>query len=120
MIDKENLSLDEVINVCKTILAKNIEIRKDNLINHKTSNFMEKYDFFEEDVKREIKNLTKYDYHQGPLKDRNVNNKHPLWVFIKHIGTIKVVVYIKIKIINHRRKIIVYSFHEEGLHDESK
>ena len=118
--DSEVVTLDEVISICQKVKDENIEIRRSNLENTKTIEFMANNSLIDKDIFAEIRKLTKDDYHSGPLQDKNLLNKHPLWVFIKQIQKVKVLVYIKIKIINHKRKVIVYSFHEEGLHDEKK
>ncbi len=118
--EEDNISIDEVIQICKSVKFENIEIKDDNILNQKTSDFMAEHSFTPDDVRREIKKLTVRDYHAGPCEDKNSFNNHPVWIFIKNINRVKILVYIKIKIINHKRKIIVYSFHEEGLHDEKK
>ena len=118
--DEDNISLEEVISICSKTRNNEIEIKHDNLLNKKTADFIEKNGLTLEYIKDEIRQLKKEDYHSGPLEDKNPLNKHPLWVFIKHIKSVVVLVYIKIKIINHKKKIIVYSFHEEGMHDETK
>ena len=120
MLDEDKLTIQEVVDICQTTRNDNIEIRDDNLLNTKTTDFMDKYEFLEDDIRDEIHRLEIKDYHSGPLEDKNTHNKHPVWVFMKTLNRIKVLVYIKIKIINHKRKIILYSFHEEGLHDENK
>ena len=116
----EVLHLNEVILICNNAKDEWIEIRRSNIENTKTIEFMVNNNLTEKDIFNEIRNLTQTDYHSGPLEDKNSFNKHPLWVFIKQIGNLQIKVYIKIKIINHKKKIIVYSFHEEGLHDEKK
>ena len=118
--DEDNISLEEVISICNTIKCTSIEIKDNNILNTKTQEFMVKYDLDERRIRFEVKKLKKEDYHSGPLEDKNTRNKHPLWVFLKYIEGVPVKIYIKIKIINHKRKIIVYSFHEEGLHNEAK
>ena len=119
---EDNLTIDEVISICRLAKSETIELHKHNPLNTKTRDFIEKYNLTENKIVKIINNLVSEDYHSGPLQDYNPNNKHPLWVFIKQIGitNIKIGVYIKIKIINHRKKIIIYSLHEEGLHNETK
>ena len=118
--DEDNISLEEVITICNKADYSRIEIKDDNLINTKTQEFMFAYNLDGQRIRREIKNLKIEDYHSGPLQDKNPKKKHALWVFLKYIEGIAIRIYIKIKIINHKTKIIVYSFHEEGLHDEKK
>ena len=118
--DEDNISLEEVISICNKIKKDRLEIREDNIGNLKTKEFLWKYGFNESRVYDEIRNLKIEDYHAGPVEDKNPHNKHSLWIFLKYIEGIPVQIYIKIKIINHKTKIIVYSFHEEGLYDEKK
>ena len=120
--DEDNLTIEEVIFICNKAPKDNIELKKNNPFNSKTNNFMEKYSIDPDQVVSIINGIKLDDYHSGPLQDYNPNNKHPLWVFIKQIvaKNIKIYIYIKIKIINHKRKIIVYSLHEEGMHNEKK
>lgn len=123
MIENEdNLTINDVVSICSTAKHEAIEFRIFDSFNSKTTDFVNKYGLTGDNVVKIINNLSSEDYHSGPLIDRNSNNKHPLWVFIKEIGikNIRITVYIKIKIINHRRKIIIYSLHEEGLHNEKK
>ena len=120
--DEDNLTINDVILICKNAKLESIENRTFNSFNTKTTDFIKKYGLSRENIAKIINGLTKDDYHSGPLQDYNPNNKHPLWVFIKEIAIInvRIMIYVKIKIINHRRKIIIYSLHEEGLHDEKK
>lgn len=121
MIENEdNLTINDVVSICSTAKHESIEFRIFDSFNCKTIDFVSKYGLSRDNVVQIINNLSPEDYHSGPLTDRNSNNKHPLWVFIKEIGimNVRITVYIKIKIINHRRKIIIYSLHEEGLHNE--
>ena len=120
--DEDNLTLEEVISICKNTKDEFIELKSENLSYNKTIEFIYKYKLDVAFIQNQIHQLQENDYHSGPLEDFNPNNKHPLWVFIKNIEIINVIVlvYIKIKIIDHKRKIIVYSFHEEGMHNEKK
>jgi len=123
MIENEdNLTIDEVISICNNAKLESIEFRVFNSFNTKTEEFLKTYCLNRRDAAEIINGLIVEDYHSGPLPDYNPNNKHPLWVFIKEIGiaNIRIVIYIKIKIINHKKKIIIYSLHEEGLHNEKK
>lgn len=120
VIDEEdNISLDEVVEICHKTKNENIQIRN-NDPKMKTYMFLLNHNLIEDDIRKEIKNLSKADYYKGPCEDKNPNHKHPVWIFIKTINNLKCLVYIKIKIINHKRTIIVYSFHEEGMHDETE
>ncbi len=108
---EDNLSLEEVLKICKTIKSKNIEI---NIYKAKNLEFIQKFKLDANDVIQIIRDLNKEDYNKGPVKDNNSKYKHPFWIFIKYVSGIKVIVYIKIKIFNHKRKINVFSIHEEG------
>ena len=113
---EDNIPLSEVIRICKTIKNDNIEIAKDPIQRPKTCAFIEKYELLDEDIKDIIHNLSIGDYHSGPVEDDNANYKRPLWIFIKYVDNIHLEVYIKIKIINNKRKVFVLSIHEEGLY----
>ena len=117
-IEKEDdLSLDEVLSLCQKIDKKNIDVILDPIIRPKTFNFIAKYMSSTEFIKEIIKSLAKEDYNKGPVEDLNPNYKHPFWIFIKYLNKYEINVYIKIKIINHHRKIIVFSLHEEGVYE---
>ena len=120
--DEDNLTIEDVVSVCKNASNETIEIKRTNPFNSKTSDFLEKYELSFDDIVWIVKRIKSCDYHSGPLPDYNPNNKHPLWVFIKDIliKNVRIYIYIKIKIIDHRRKIIVYSLHEEGIHNDKK
>lgn len=122
MNEEDNLTIEEVVLICNEALEESIEIKDSNPFNSKTGDFIDKYDISPSKIVSIINGLTVDDYHSGPLQDYNKNNKHPLWVFIKEtlIKNTWIYIYIKIKIINHKRKIIVYSLHEEGMHNEKK
>lgn len=111
LTQEDNLTLEEVLEICKTIKEKNIEI---NINRPKNLGFIQKFNLNANDVIRIVRDLNKEDYSAGPVEDTNPNFKHPFWIFIKYVNDIKVVVYIKIKIFNHKRKINVFSIHEEG------
>ena len=114
---EDNLTIEEVLEICKTIKEENIEVDVNPLTRPKNATFMYKYHLKREDVRQLIRELTSDDYVEGPIEDNNPNYKHPFWVFIKYIDRIAVKVYIKIKIFNHKRKINVFSIHEEGEYD---
>ena len=111
---EDNLSLEEVLEICKSIKEENIEVDLNPITRPKNVAFMYKYRLKREDVRAMIRELASDDYVEGPIEDENPNFKHPFWVFIKYINKIPVKVYIKIKIFNHKRKINVFSIHEEG------
>ncbi|MDD2493493.1 MAG: hypothetical protein WC108_08470 [Bacteroidales bacterium] len=107
----DNITKEVVVTVCHHIREENVEIiRRD-----KNEEFLNKYEYTRWDVQKVLNNLKIADYRAGPEKDRKENLKHPVWIFSKHLDGIKVDIYIKIKVINRKRKIIVLSFHEEGL-----
>lgn len=110
--DEDKITKEEIVHVCRNIDNSGIEIRETD----KNLEFMEKFDLIQDDLKDYIHEIEIIDYRDGPLTDDKPAYKHPLWVFIKQLGDIRVTVYIKLKTINHRKKIIVYSFHQEGLH----
>ena len=114
---EDNLSLEEVLEICENIRNENVEIIKDNLIRPKTVEFLEKYEIDDDYVKDIVRSLNRNDYYQGPVEDTNLKYVHPFWIFIKLINKLEIKVYIKIKIINHKRKIIVFSIHEEGKYE---
>ena len=108
----------EAITICKSVSNNNIEIMKDPLTRPKTSDFINKYEVMDDDIREIIHSLSIEDFYRGPTPDRNPRFKHPVWEFIKYIDSIRVKIYLKIKIVNHKRKVIVFSIHEEGLYDE--
>ena len=113
---EDSLTLEEVVEICTTISNENIEISKGS-IRPKTEEFLDKFKLTDEDVCEVIKSLEKEDYFAGPIADRNPKYAHPFWIFIKYVDLVKVRVYIKIKIVNHKRKINVFSIHEEGVYE---
>ena len=115
--NEDDLTLDQVLKICQNVKDENIEVIANPIIRPKTHEFIQKYDFDINDVRQIIRNLSKNDYNKGPVTDDNPNYRHSFWIFIKFVSEIKVKVYIKIKIINHRRKIIVFSIHEEGVYE---
>ena len=117
IIKEDELSLDEVLKICSNIKNENVEVIRDNLIRPKTAEFLEKYELDDDDVVDIIHNLGESDYYSGPEEDTNPKYLHPFWIFITYILSIKVKIYIKMKIINHKRKIVVFSIHEEGRYD---
>ena len=112
--NEDNLSLEEVLEICRSVKKENIEIDTDPITRPKNVAFLDKYVLSVEDVRQIIRNLELIDYVKGPVEDYNPKFKHPFWVFIKDLKKLKVVVYIKLKIFNHKKKINVFSIHEEG------
>lgn len=111
---EDDLSLDEVLNICRTVKEKNIEISIDPIKRPKNLEFISKYNLEAADIVAILRNLQREDYREGPVEDDNPKYEHPFWIFIKYLNEIKVIIYIKIKIFNHNRKINVFSIHEEG------
>lgn len=105
-LDIDHLSLKQLLTLLKSTDENNIQIvqRLKNL------DFIEKYQFTEAFLKKQIKSLNQNDYYDGPLPDLNHNRQHPVWIFKKYVQSIYC--YIKIKVINHGRFVIVISFHE--------
>ena len=115
---EDNISPAEAIRICNSVKYENIEIDVDPIERPKTVDFLDRYELMEDDVRDIIHGLTINDYHDGPVEDTNPKFSKPLWVFIKYINEIQIRVYIKIKIINNRRKVFVFSIHEEGLYGD--
>lgn len=107
-LDIDHLSLKELLFILQNTKEDNIQIvqRGKNLL------FQSKYCITESILKNEIRSLNQSDYYDGPLVDDHPNRKHPLWVFKKYVQNIYC--YIKVKIINHGRIVIVISFHEDN------
>lgn len=114
--DEDNFSKEEAVKLCQTI--ENIEVAKDPTERPKTAAFLEKYELLDDDVREIIHSIELSDYVSGPEEDRNPKYKKPVWKFNKYVNDIKIEVYLKIKFINHKHKIFVFSIHEEGLYDE--
>lgn len=106
-LDIDHISLKQLLTILKDIDDKHIEI----LNRDKNFEFQYKYDLSKDQIVHEIKNLTINDYIDGPVQDDNPDRKHPLWIFKKYVQ--KVYCYIKLKLINKGRIVIVVSFHED-------
>ncbi len=106
-LDIDHISLKQLLTILKDIDDKHIEI----LNRDKNFEFQYKYDLSKDQIVHEIKNLTISDYIDGPVQDDNPDRKHPLWIFKKYVQ--KVYCYIKLKLINKGRIVIVVSFHED-------
>mgnify|MGYP003323298371 CR=1 FL=1 len=114
--DKDEVTdISEVIRICERISNERIEINQDY---YKNLIFSTDYGYTPDDMREVIHSLTKFDLYKGPEKDRNPNYKHPFWIFIKYLPDIDCNVYIKLKIVNHKLKVNVFRFHEEGMYDE--
>ena len=112
MEEKDNLTIEEVIEIIKNISYERMEIYRDPFYAIENLEFMAKYGFEEDDVKMIVKELTAKDLIKGPVDDYNSEKfMHPCWIFLTFIKSIKVKVYIKIKIINHKTKVLVYKIH---------
>lgn len=115
---EDNISIDEVISICKNRKNTKIEINDDPLQRPKSAAFIEKYELLQEDIKEIIHSLEKTNYYRGPTEDRYRKKMHPFWEFITTYKGIPVRIYIKIKIFNHKRNIMVFSIHKEGEYDD--
>lgn len=115
---EDNISKEEVISICKNTKDSMIEINDDPDERPKSAAFIEKYELLHEDIKKMIHSLEVENYYRGPTEDRDPNRKHPFWEFITTYNGIPVEIYIKIKIFNHKRKIMVFSVHKEGEYDD--
>ena len=105
-MDPDNLTIDELIQVIKDLDYEHIQV----IDRDKNKEFRDKYGISMTDAKDIIKCLKKEDLHEGPVDDDNPERKHPIWIFIKIINSIRC--YIKIKAINKCKVIIVISLHE--------
>lgn len=112
----EVTNIFEVIKICKNIKDERIEIDLDY---YKNIEFAVDYGYSPDDIRAVIHSLNASDLHAGPVADRNSNFKHYFWIFIKYLEDIKIKVYIKLKIVNHKLKINVFRFHKEGMHNEN-
>lgn len=105
-LDIDHWSLKQLLLLLRNTNEENIQfVQRD-----KNVEFQTKFEISETQLKREIKSLNSSDYCDGPLDDYDTNRKHPVWVFKKYVQNIYC--YIKIKIINHGKIVIVISFHE--------
>ena len=105
-MEPDKITIDELI----TLIGKLKQEQFDFVNRDKNIDFLEKHNLSIENEIEAIKQLNKHDLKEGPVEDDNPNRKHPVWIFIKKIWNIEC--YIKIKVINHCRVIIVISFHE--------
>jgi len=112
MEEKENLTIEEVIKIIEKISYEKMEIYKDPFYAIESLEFMDKYGLYEQDVKDIVKTLTEKDLIKGPVDDYNNERfKHPCWIFLKYVKGLKVKVYIKLKILNHKTRLLIYKIH---------
>ena len=106
-MDIDILTRDELIDLLSKAKDDNIQL----IDRDKNYDFRTTHNITIDDIKGVIKGLRVEDIVKGPVPDYNANRNHPLWIFKKlYIG---MVVYIKIKVINKGKVIIVISFHED-------
>ena len=118
METEDRLSVQEVVNLCNTINDDNIEINLDPIERPKNVEFVANYGLTSDDLKDIVHGISVNDYVKGPVLDNNPIYKRPVWIFIEYVNNIRVEVYLKIKITNHKKKVYVLSIHEEGIYDE--
>ena len=106
-MDVDSLTLEEVISLVKKSKDENIQI----LPREKNEEFMFANAITQCDAKDFIRSLSASDYIKGPVLDIDPNRKHYLWIFKKY-GFEKYC-YIKLKVINGGKVVIVVSFHED-------
>lgn len=112
MEEKENLTIEEVIELIRKINYERMEIYMDEFYGIENLDFMEKYDLDDLDVKNIVKELTADDLIKGPVDDYNSDKFiYPCWIFLKFVKGLKIKVYIKLKILNHRTKVLIYKIH---------
>lgn len=104
----EVIDKNEVIELCHTIPDENIQII--NRYDHCMEFYYEK-NLTHSDVVDFLRGVTVSDIHRGPLVDDNSSRKHVLWEFKKN--AFGCYCYVKIKIINRKRIILVVSLHED-------
>ena len=101
------LTIEDVLRIVKNADYKNIQIVR----RFKNELFMAKRKICELDIIQAVKELEVTDLIAGPIEDDDANRKHPVWIFKKK--AFKVMCYIKLKVINKNRTVIVISFHED-------
>lgn len=106
-VDIDHLSLKQLLQLIKQISPEKIEV----VSRGKNLEFQNRYNLSDLDLIREIKSLQPNDYYDGPIIDDNKERIHPVWIFKKYVRSIYC--YIKLKVINHGRIIIIISFHED-------
>lgn len=118
MTDQQNnLTKEDVVSICNTIKLERIEVNDDPIERPKNVEFMAKYELDQDDIRNIVRKLSVNDYISGPDYDYNPKFPIPFWKFVTTVNGINVDVYLKIKVINHCNKIIVFSVHEEGVYD---
>ena len=112
MEEKENLTIEEVIELIRKINYERMEIYMDPFYAIENITFMHDYDLDVVDVKNIVKELTVDDLIKGPVDDYNSDKFiHPCWIFLKFVKGLRIKVYIKLKIINHNTKVLIYKIH---------
>lgn len=97
-------TVEDIINCCKTYNLYYVK-RKDI-----TRNFLYKYGLLQDDADNEIRTLSKINLFEGPVPDKDVIGEY-VWIF-KKLAFGKWC-YIKLKIKENRRLVIIISFHED-------
>lgn len=106
-MDLENITIDEVIKILHKTSDENIIIVE----REKNSNIMYEFNITTTQAKDVIRHLEKTDLHSGPLTDNDKTKNYPLWVFKKRINLVNC--YIKLKIVNYGKNVLVISFHKD-------
>ena len=91
--NEDDLTLDQVLKICKKVKDENIEVIANPIIRPKTYEFLQKYDLDINDVRQIIRNLSEIDYLKGPVSDDNSTYKHSFWIFIKYVNEIRINAY---------------------------
>ena len=105
----ENITLKDLIQKMKSLDDEHIQISD----YYKTYEFMLFNNITVYDAKEFIRGLNENDYVSGPIPDDNPNRRYPVWVFKKEgFGFL---CYIKVKLINQGRVLILISFHEDEI-----
>lgn len=110
-MDIDNISLFDLLVLLYKVPDERFEI----IDREKNFEFRTRYNILVSDLYQVIRELTIDDYVKGPVPDDNPNRKHPVWIFKKKVFGYKC--YIKIKLINEGRKVIVISFHKDEGND---
>ena len=105
------LTIEDVIRIIQDADDSHIEI----IQRFKNLAFIIDYKLELDVIKEFIRKLETTDLVVGPIDDDNPNRKHPVWIFKKY--GFGVMCYIKLKIINKNRTVIVISLHEDERRD---
>lgn len=113
--NNEDMTVERVLEACSKAKLKDGTLTFDsfhsNIPRESTQDFMYKKGLILEDLEKTINGLNKDDYYLGPIDDVNTVRSHKLWIFKKIEYGVRL--YIKIKIINKWRCVVVVSFHED-------